>query len=172
MNKILATVAVLSLCTLGQARDPIFIPQDQALAFQVPQQYAPSPTPMPAPMAAPQPIPQPHYATPYASPMPAGPIYEGDPCIVCDNYAGCPLPLFPHVKVRQARNIHPCAVEKIVAVPNPCGPGCVHICICVPPCACECVKVGPLGRRTCFDYGKYSVTVIERRHGLVVDYND
>lgn len=104
---------------------------------------------------------------------------------------GQPVPtqtvqLYPYVKYEDLDNRHPCAVTKIVAVPDPCkrcrhhgrdccqqcGPGCVYVQICVPPCGCPKVKVKRHGRKIEFDYGDYEVE-IESKNGVVeVDYDD
>jgi hypothetical protein len=95
------------------------------------------------------------------------------PCIVCDAAMAPMFPLYPKVRVIQPRNIAPCAVPKIVAVPDPCHPGaCVFISICVPPGTCENVYTQAHADRVVFDYGKYAVKVTNRRGTLVVNYDD
>lgn len=83
------------------------------------------------------------------------------------------IPLYTNVRVRNHKNVHPCAVTKIVSIPNPCDKCCnVFVEICVPPCANETVRCFRHGDRLRFCYGKYSVDVISRRHDVVVNYND
>lgn len=94
--------------------------------------------------------------------------------------------LFPYVKYEDPENVHPCAVTKIVAVPDPCArcrhhgrhrcaqcrPSCVYVRICVPPCGCPKVKVKHHGRKIEYDYGEYEVE-IESKNGVIeVDYDD
>ena len=77
--------------------------------------------------------------------------------------------------------MHPCAVPIIVQVLNPsacdhpcncCGPRCVAIQICVPPCACKRVKSRWGGRRVEYDYGDYEVDVRVKDGYIEVDYQD
>ncbi len=83
------------------------------------------------------------------------------------------FPLYTNVKVLDRRNIHPCAVRKIVQVNDPCDKCCkVFVEICVPPCATETVRCYRNGNRLRFCYGQYSVDVTSRRHDVVVNYND
>lgn len=86
-------------------------------------------------------------------------------------------PLFTNVKYVSKRKMHPCAVKKIVRVNDPCacktgcGPQCVFIEICVPPCDCdEDVICRRGGDRTRYDYGKYKVDIRIRKGFIVVDY--
>lgn len=81
--------------------------------------------------------------------------------------------LYQNVRVRDLKNVHPCAVTKIVSVPDPCDKCCrVNVEICVPPCANETVRCFRNGDRLRFCYGQYSVDVISRRRDVVVNYND
>ena len=90
-----------------------------------------------------------------------------------------PVPLFTNVKYVDKREIHPCAVTKIIQVNDPCackdkcnccGPKCVFIEICVPPCGCEDVICRRDGDRVRYDYGKYAVDVRVKKGNIVVDY--
>ena len=113
----------------------------------------------------------------FPMPAPAGSDYgvpiEG-PVI---HYDEAPAPLFKRVKYVDKREMHPCAVTKIIAVNDPCercdsccGPNKVFIQICVPPCGCETVKCRRHGDRVRYDYGKYKVDVRVRKGFVVVDY--
>ena len=83
------------------------------------------------------------------------------------------IKLYTNVRVRDQKNIHPCAVSKIVQVVDPCDKCCkVFIEICVPPCANEAVRCYRNGDRLRFCYGNYSVDVTSRRYDVVVNYND
>jgi hypothetical protein len=112
--------------------------------------------------------------TPVPMPSPgSAPITMQPGTIVCDAALAPMVPLYSNVIVRDARNIAPCAVKKIVAVPDPCNPCCcVYVCICVPPCACESVYCSPHKDRVVFDYGQYAVKITARRDMLVVNYDD
>ena len=91
-----------------------------------------------------------------------------------------PEPLFTNVKYVDKHEMHPCAVSKIIRVNDPCnckhacnccGPKCVYIEICVPPCGCdETIKCRRDGDRLRYDYGKYAVDVRVKKGHIVVDY--
>lgn len=92
-----------------------------------------------------------------------------------------PEPLFQCVKYVDKREMHPCAVPKIIRVNDPCAcndpcgccaPKCVYIQICVPPCGCEQVKCRRQGDRVRYDYGKYAVDVRIKKGRIVVDYQN
>ena len=92
-----------------------------------------------------------------------------------------PQPLFTRVKYVDAKEMHPCAVPKIIRVNDPCAckdacgccaPQCVYIQICVPPCGCEDVRCRRDGDRVRYDYGKYAVDVRVKKGYIVVDYQD
>jgi hypothetical protein len=107
--------------------------------------------------------------------MPPAPIPDGTVMTL----SSCPVPLYECVKYRAERNIHPCAVEMVVAVPNPCKdpcnacqPDCVFVKICVPPCECYETKCKRSGRRLVYDFGKYSVSLTTVRDTIVVAYSD
>lgn len=151
MNKFAAIALVLGASTVW-GREPLPVPAvDDAVAYSA-QEYAP------------QPIPQEGYVV--SEQMEPG-------VIIGDATAGHGIPLYHNVKVVQARKMHPCAVPKIVSVPDPCNPCCcVFVQICVPPCACECVYTKRGGRRTVFDYGDYAVKVTTRGNRLVINYDN
>lgn len=94
---------------------------------------------------------------------------------------GAPVELFHRVKYKDLREMAPCAVPKIVYVNDPCacndpcnccGPKCVAIQICVPPCACEDVRVRRNGDRVRYCYGEYAVDVRVKKGYIEVDYQD
>jgi len=94
---------------------------------------------------------------------------------------GAPVQLFHCVKYKDHDEMAPCAVPKIIQVKDPCacndpcnccGPKCVSIKICVPPCACERVKVSRNGDRIKYDYGEYEVDVRIKKGYIEVDYQD
>lgn len=111
-------------------------------------------------------------------PTPLQPVADaqGTPVAYAEYAVAQPVPvieLYQNVRVRDARNVHPCAVKKIVSVPDPCDK-CCRVCIeiCVPPCENETVRCFRNGNRIRFCYGQYSVDVTSRRHDVVVNYND
>ncbi|MEO2017951.1 MAG: hypothetical protein ABGZ53_26670 [Fuerstiella sp.] len=93
-----------------------------------------------------------------------------------------PEPLFTCVRYVDKREMHPCAVPKIIRVNDPCAvddpcnccapPQCVYILICVPPCGCEEVRCRRDGDRLRYDYGKYAVDVRIKKGRIVVDYQN
>lgn len=93
----------------------------------------------------------------------------------------CPVPLFARVRVRDRDNIHPRAVDIVVAVkdPNACSHACtcctnrtVFVPLCVPPCPLEKVKVSRDGTRMELDYGDYEIDITSRNGLVTVDYDD
>jgi hypothetical protein len=156
--------------------------------------------PMPAPAIGPveytagytpEPVPTPNGAVPPAPGLQPGtivgsvavapgqqvlapiPAHVNPGTVICNSCDGGHIQLYKKVRVVHARNIAPCAVSKIVSVPDPCDPcKCVFIEICVPPGRCENIEVNPRKNRVVFDYGRYSVQVTERRGTLWVNYQD
>lgn len=109
-----------------------------------------------------------------AAQMPPAPIPEGTVIT-----GAAPVGLYCNVRYKDLKNIHPCAVEKIVAVPNPCpdpcsccSQDCVFIKICVPPCDCYETKCKKSGRKITYDFGDYEVEISAVRGTIVVDYDD
>lgn len=111
------------------------------------------------------------------APEPLAPMPEGT--IV--HSVSEPITLFECVKYKDQRNIHPCAVEKIIAVADPCkcndpcnccGPKCVYVKVCVPPCDCYETKCKRNGNKLIMDFGKYQVEVLSARGQVIVDYDD
>ena len=91
--------------------------------------------------------------------------------------------LFHCVRYEDLRNIHPCAVTKIVSIKDPCWKPdpcscecqvapCVLVKICVPPCGCPKVRVTRNGSKVKFDYGKYEVEISSKNGIVKVDYDD
>ena len=158
MKHLIIASLVIGLTSTTFGRDPILVPR-----FSAPVGYN-QPAPTPVPEAGIVPPPSSHI-------MPGAPVAPGT--IVGNAYECVGIPLYRNVRVIQRRNIHPCAVRKVVSVPDPCNPCCcVYIEICVPPCACECVTVNRRGDKVRFDYGRYAVDVTSRRGRLLVDYDD
>lgn len=161
MKKLMAFALLIGATTIASAREPIFAP-----AFS--QQHAVQYSPTPAGELA--------LAEEDLHPVPAGSEVG---TIVCDACDANGIELYECVKVVQARKIHPCAVSKIVKVPNPCydpccpcnANPCVYVEICVPPCGCEEVRCSKGGDRVKFDYGKYAVKVTNRRGTLFINYD-
>lgn len=173
MKRLLALALVCSATTTF-ARPPMPAPES-AGPIQYQAQYAPTPAPTPMAPNASENMPTVsgtlvYPGQPTLSPIPAG-IPAGQ--VVCDACNGGGIPLYTRVRVLRPRNIAPCAVSKIVSVPDPCNPcNVVFLEICVPPCACETIECRPHMNRTVFNYGKYSVRVTERHGTLVVSYDD
>ncbi|APZ92618.1 hypothetical protein [Fuerstiella marisgermanici] len=118
--------------------------------------------------------------TVYGAPIDGHVVHDG---FIHDSYPGpihldaAPEPLFTRVKYKDKKKAHPCAVTKIIRVNDPCacddgccGPKCVFIEICVPPCGCENVKCRRDGDRLRYDYGKYAVDIRVKKGYIVVDY--
>lgn len=111
-------------------------------------------------------------AEPTLAPEPAA--AQGTPVAYSEYVVeAAPVRLYTNVRVRDTKNVAPCAVPKIVQVNDPCD-NCCKVCIeiCVPPCANETVRCFRNGNRVRFCYGQYSVDVTTRRNDIVVNYND
>lgn len=107
------------------------------------------------------------------APMHGEVVYQSS-SLYCDS---CAEPLFDKVKVVDKREMHPCAVKKIIRVNSPCpdagccGPQCVFIEVCAPPCECnEDIRCRRNGDRLSYDYGKYGFDIRVKKGFIVVDY--
>ncbi|MAG93050.1 MAG: hypothetical protein CMJ48_04805 [Planctomycetaceae bacterium] len=105
-------------------------------------------------------------------PAPKGAVHVAKPAAV---------ELFQCVEYDDLDNIHPCAVPRIVQMPDPCAccdpcscckPKCVNVRICVPPCGCPKVRVTRKGNKVKYDYGKYEVELTVKKGYIEVDYDD
>lgn len=145
---------------------PAPIPQERVFSSE--GQAAPiAPMPMPMPAPIPAASVDPTFSEPFHGEIVPGPVYV----------EAAPEPLFTRVKYVDKREMHPCAVTKIVRVNDPCarkgacGEKCVYIQICVPPCDCEeDIRCRRRGDRMRYDYGKYKVDIRVRKGYIVVDY--
>lgn len=94
---------------------------------------------------------------------------------------GRSVQLYRNVKYKDLDEVAPCAVPKIIRVPNPCykpcscccpqQPRCVYIKVCVPHCGCAEVDVEDDGDVE-LDYGEYAIDVRQKDHYIEVDYQD
>jgi hypothetical protein len=89
--------------------------------------------------------------------------------------------LYPHVRVKDCRNIAPGAVPIIVSVKDPntcrkacrcCPPQYVLVQVFVPPCPLRKRDVGDRGAKLELDYGKYEIDIKSRDGVITVDYDD
>ena len=93
---------------------------------------------------------------------------------------GAPVPLFDCVKYRHEHEIHPCAVDMIVSVKDPCSdpcdascaPKCVNVKVCAPPCGIPKICCSKDGSRVKYDYGKYEFEIVSRKGVVTVKYDD
>lgn len=116
-----------------------------------------------------------------APPLPAGPHASPDPVASAPVYSA-PVELFHCVKYKDHDEMAPCAVPCIIKIKDPCacndpcnccGPKCVNVKICVPPCGCPPrVKSNRDGTRVRYDYGEYAVDVRVKKGYIEVDYQD
>ncbi len=180
-----ATIALAAgVLNLASAGEPLLVPVPAPTLESPPELRAETRPTLPAPIFNP-----PQAQVPLAPYNPAVPVeipgvvpgpgmsrMTADPLlvepgrIICDAKMGYGIPLYPRVRVEDPRRIHPLAVTKIVAVPDPtCDHGCVFIKICVPPCECENVicRRGKIR----FDYGRFAVEVSQRRGVIHIDYD-
>jgi len=122
-----------------------------------------------------------------AEDVPPAPAVEGDSGAPPPSYEPVPMDmsgmaetvqLYDCVKYEDLDNVHPCAVTKIVAVLDPCqdpcdccGPRCVYVQICVPPCGCPEIKTHHSGKKVKYDYGKYEIEITSKKGMVIVDYD-
>lgn len=129
------------------------------------------------------PTPELEYRTPLPSELPVLPrpnTVRPTPVHPTTRVVAQPIPLFPHVKVEDRKNIHPFAVKEIVRVKDPrpnchaCGsPGYVFIEICVPPhCRPEIDIKRKDGSKVEYDYGDYEVEITSKNGYVKIDYDD
>jgi len=146
--------------------DAIPPPTPDAISLRVPgPRYQESDIP-PAPATAASPAPMP------VAPIPSVPMQPN-----LTPVAEAPaVPLFECVRYLGKPRIAPCAVTKTIVIKDPCQTRCdccqkcVAINICVPGCACECIKSNKLGNRIVYDYGKHKVIVRILRGRVLVVY--
>jgi len=195
MQKIIRFAAVITIVGTATAAEPLYVPTDAPRTAQVESypelpsfegthvtEYAPAPNINPEAYGNLIPA-QPHsigghtheeefVTEPFViqqGPPVHGGFYEG----AFASSTGVPAALYPNVKVRDVRRIHPDAVTKVVSVRNPCDPSsCVLVEICVPPCKCERVRIRRNGNFVHYDYGRFAVDVVSRPDGLImIDYD-
>jgi len=123
------------------------------------------------------PPPAPIYVPPapiYVEPAPA-PIHE------IGSFGTCPVPIEPHVLVRNAHESAPHAVPVVVAVRNPhlgrygsrgCVESLVYVQVFVPPCPLRKLKVSPCRTKIELDYGDYEVEITSCDGHIDVEYDD
>ncbi|MEX1098073.1 MAG: hypothetical protein WED34_18670 [Planctomycetales bacterium] len=169
----LTVAAVLGAATAAPAADwSLFRAPGQLQTVQLQPTPAPAPDPLYIGPSGPVPMAPGSYPVP-GQPGPMGAYGPVEP------YPAQGVPLYHNVKYEDLDNVHPCAITRIVMVPDPCadpcygcGPQCVAVQICVPPCACERVKTSKDGRKIKYDYGKYEVEIEVKRGYIKVDYDD
>ncbi|MBL8848874.1 MAG: hypothetical protein JNG89_04290 [Planctomycetaceae bacterium] len=84
-----------------------------------------------------------------------------------------PIVLYTNVKYEDGDNVPKCAVPIVVAIPDPCLPGCcryIEICA-VPDCEPK-IHSSPSGRKIQYDYGSFEVEIYNRSKYVVVNYDD
>lgn len=175
------TVCALTVASAAVAADgPVLRGYTRSLGFGGPSLVGQaSPTPIPAVPGALDPVPMPaplgsNYAPEQLPPGTAYPTVEDVPYAV-----GGPVALYENVKYRDVRKIHPCAIPMVVQVADPCkdpcntcGPQCVNVQICVPPCECPKIKCRRHGDKVIYDFGRYEVSLTSVRGMVIVDYDN
>lgn len=161
-------LAPLKVAARSSEREPVLLPPtliDTPIAFQPPPAPGPAAVPMPSPVG-PSPVPQ------AEAPMPPG--AEFSPTLVPVPAEGSAVSLlYPNVKYKDLKNIAPCAVPVIVAVPHPCKPCCcAYVQICVPPHCRPRVECKHHGHEIEYRYGNYEVEIKLKNGMIVVDYDD
>lgn len=129
----------------------------------------------PVASVAPAPLPVNHLPAlgPAPLPLPADAPHFGGYCVGCEVPAA--VPVYPHVRVKDARNIAPGAVPRLIAIRDPrdrWSHQCVFVEVCMPPCDCHDISVSRDGRRVKYDFGDYEIEVTSRNGLVTVDYDD
>jgi hypothetical protein len=120
----------------------------------------PEQPPLPAPETAALP-------TPASSLVPV-PDAQPSPSVTAE-----PIVLYSNVKVEDRDNVPQCAVPTVIAIPDPCMPGCCrYIEICALPDCKPSVHTSPSGRKIEYDYGSFEVEIYNRSKYVVVNYDD
>lgn len=84
-----------------------------------------------------------------------------------------PVPLYPRVRVKDAKHIPPGAVPATVAIRDPLNPaGVVFVQAFLPPWGCRRVKVEDGGAEVKLDCGSYKIEIESHRRGITVEYDD
>lgn len=155
---------VTTVRTAMKRLDDVPPPTPDAISLRVPgPRYQETDIP-PAPGTAAKPAPMP------AAPAPMEPNYTP----VAE--APVAIPMFECVRYLGKHRMAPCAKTKTIVIKDPCQSRCdccqkcVAINICVPPCACECIKPNKLGNRIVYDYGQHKVIVRILRGRVLVTY--
>lgn len=118
------------------------------------------------PLPAPETVAVPTPATPLV------PIPDAEPAPSASLSAE-PIYLYTNVKVEDLDNVPKCAVPTVIAIPDPCLPGCVrYIEICALPDCQPRVHTSPSGRKIEYDYGTFEVEIYNRSKYVVVNYDD
>ncbi len=187
---LLASTAIVAAVTMTNAAEPSQIRQVSANTQKALK--------APAKATGPRLFSQALIASSTSGPVPPAPAADGETYYPTGphNTSGAPLPaaepmpagipeaaeavtLYDCVKYEDIDNAHPCAVRKIVAVLDPntdmacsCGPTCVYVEICVPPCGCPDVRVTRGGRKVVYDYGKFEIEIKSYKGVVHVDYDN
>ena len=172
MKKFLALVLMLGAASTTLARQPMRAPESLAAKPTLASPVPPAPGVSPEEIGK---IQQVSGTLVVTQPQPIPELSQIEPGVIVCDAVSAPACCTTYAKVNYffERNIAPCAVKKLVSVPDPCNPcKCVLVAICVPPCACEEVTVHPRKDRVTFDYGKYQVRITSRNGHLNVAYID
>ena len=93
----------------------------------------------------------------------------------------CPVPLEPHVVIKDACEVAPGAVPVVIAVRDPhlgrygsrgCVERLVYVEVLVPPCPVQRIRVSPCRTKVRLDYGRYEVDIVSRNDCVVIEYDD
>lgn len=177
MKRLIALAVLCGTAATATAREPMPAPGVGPIEHSA--RYAPELVPTPSTAVPPAPGLQPGaivgsvVVAPGHQSLAPIPAHVQPGTVICNACDGGHLELYKKVRVVHTKNIAPCAVSKIVAVPDPCNPcKSVLIEICVPADKCENIEVDARKNRVTFDYGRYAVQVTERRGTLWVNYQD
>ena len=88
------------------------------------------------------------------------------------SYSAQPIVLYTNVKYDDVDEVPRCAVPTVIAIPDPCNPGCCrYIQVCVIPDCVPRVKTSPSGRKIRYYYGDFEIEITNKPNYVEVEYD-
>lgn len=108
-------------------------------------------------------------AVPSTPPAPSTPIV---PVPDHPGYSAEPIVLYTNVEYDDRDEIPRCAVPTVIAIPDPCNPGCCrYIEVCVIPDCEPRMKTSPSGLKIRYYYGDFEIEITNKRSSVEVEYD-
>ncbi len=112
---------------------------------------------------------EPPLPIPDTPPAPATPII---PVPDSPGYSPEPIVLYTNVEYDDRDEIPRCAVPTVIAIPDPCNPGCCrYIEVCVIPDCEPRVRTSPSGLKIRYYYGDFEIEITNKRRSVEVEYD-